>query len=86
VTDGSDLQDLQFIERGDPVGWNTPTEVLHSHIVITKQGAPDQARRPAQKGQPGGLPFDFHEASLQPDYCESTGKAISIDKLGRAAL
>jgi hypothetical protein len=35
VTEGSDLQDLQFVERGDPAGWNTLTEVAHSHIVIT---------------------------------------------------
>jgi hypothetical protein len=45
VTDGSDLQDLQFIERGDPAGCNTLTEVAHSHIVITKERPPDQARQ-----------------------------------------
>jgi len=40
VTDGSDLQDLQFIDRGDPGGCNTLTEVAHSHIVITKERPP----------------------------------------------
>ena len=55
VTDGSDLQDLQFIERGDPAGWNTLTEVLHSDVVITRSG--HRTRRGGLVGDERAQPF-----------------------------
>jgi hypothetical protein len=36
MADSSDIHGLQVIKR-DLAGWNTLTEVLHSHIVISRE-------------------------------------------------